>query len=470
MAKDVIWTDRDAVLATGGHCGETFAATGLNIDSRTTSPGDFFIALKGPNFDGHDFVAKALGDGAVAALADRLPTGFSGGYPVVIVDDTMKAMYEMAAYARQRAQAMVVAVTGSVGKTGVKEALKLVLGEQGLVCASLGNLNNHLGLPLSIARMPAASAYGIFEIGMNHPGEIEPLSRLARPDVALITNIEAVHSEFFSSLEEIADAKAEIFAGLEDDGTAVLNRDNKFFDRLALAADKGGAKRIIGFGTDSRAEVRLKQAAMEAESSLVEADIDGKYVSYRLAAPGHHQVINSLAVLAAVLALGGDIRAAADAMSRLKPSKGRGLRQSVVIPGGCFELIDESYNASPVSVNAALDVLGRIPCKAGGRRIAVLGDMLELGLSSAECHAGLAKPINDSGIDLVFAAGSGMSHLWQLLPGRLRGGYADNCESLATMVSEAVRVNDVVMVKGSAGSHCGYVVKALSSLARNWEK
>ncbi len=470
LARNVLWTDDDITSATGGRCDAHFAATGVTIDSRTTSAGDLFIALRGPNFDGHDFVAEALSDGAVAAVADRIPIGVSGGVPVVIVDNTLKAMGEMAAYARRRSQAKIIAITGSVGKTGIKEALKSVLGEQGQVCASHGNLNNRFGLPLSIARMPACSAYGIFEMGMNHPGEIEPLSRLTRPDVALVTNVESVHSGFFTSIEGIADAKAEIFAGLKEGGTAILNRDNMYFDRLALAAHRAGAKRIIGFGADSRAEARLRQVDMEAEKSMVEAEIDGRYVSYSLASPGYHQVINSLAVLAAVQSLGGDVMSAADALCRIKPSKGRGLRQSVRISEGSFDLIDESYNASPVSVNAALGVLGQITCRSGGRRIAVLGDMLELGSSSADCHAALAKPIDDNGVDLVFAAGAGMSHLWQRLPEKVRGGYADDCESLAAMVVEAVRANDVVMVKGSAGSRSGLIVEALSALDRNGEK
>ncbi|MEE8393306.1 MAG: Mur ligase family protein, partial [Rhodospirillales bacterium] len=349
-AMDALWTSEEALAATGGRCSACFQATGITIDSRVTSPGDMFVAIKGPNFDGHDFVADAMMEGAAAAVTHHIPIGVSGGVPVLIVDDTLKALEKMGAFARGRGHARIVAITGSLGKTGVKEALKTVLGEQGPASANEDSLNNHWGLPLSLARMPANSAYGVFEIGMNHPGEIEPLSRLARPHVALITNVEAAHIAFFGSLGEIADAKAEIFAGIEAGGTAVLNRDNSFFDHLAAKAKSKGVKRIIGFGADGQADARVKEFTAEADGSLIEALIDGVPVKYRVAIPGRHWVMNSLAVLGAVLALEGDVEAAAEGLSRVEASKGRGLRQNVRILDGGFQLIDESYNASPVSM------------------------------------------------------------------------------------------------------------------------
>ena len=467
--KTILWTGGDAAAATGGNCEATFSATGVAIDSRAVSPGDLFVALEGPNFDGHDFVADALLGGAVAVMVHRPPIGMSGGVPMLMVADTMAALEALGVAARNRSRGRVCAITGSVGKTGVKDALKLVLGGQGPVSASMGSFNNHWGLPLSLARMDPDAAFAIFEIGMNHPGEIAPLSRMARPHVGVITTVEAVHDEFFASVEQIADAKAEVFAGMEPGGVAVLNRDNPHFERLAAAARANGAETVIGFGAHEGAEARLIAAAQDAEGSAVEAEVGGQRLAYRVGIPGGHWVINSLATLAAVAALGGGVAAAAGALSGLCASAGRGRRHRVRLAGGSFLLIDESYNASPVSMAAAIEVLGRARPASGGRRIAVLGDMLELGADSGDRHAALAGPLQAGGVELVFTTGSAMGRLWDALPRDMRGGHAATAELLAPLVTAAARPGDVFAVKGSQASRTGRIVMALLALDRDGE-
>lgn len=459
-----LWTSMEAAQATGGRSSTVWRAGGVSIDSRSVVPGDLFVALQGPTFDGHVFVADALARGAVAAVVSRPPPGVPGTAPLLTVDETFVALRALGARARGRGLARVCAVTGSVGKTGVKEALRTVLARQGATAANEGNLNNQWGLPLSLARMPAATAYGVFEMGMNHPGELQPLSSLARPHVAVITTIEAVHKAHFASVEDIADAKAEIFTGVEPGGSAILNRDNPQHDRLWAAARRRGIQRIIGFGRNRDAEARLLDATIEADGSRVRADVLGNVLDYRIAAPGSHWVLNSLCVLAAAAALGADVGRAAADLAHVGVPKGRGQRATVRLPRGSFELIDDSYNASPVAMAAAFEVLGRIAPGPGGRRIAVLGDMLELGDETPALHARLAQPLQANGIDLVFTAGANMAHLAEALPIAMCAGHADDAAHLAPLVTKAVRPGDVVTVKGSAGSRMGTVVRALKAL------
>jgi len=463
-AEPVLWTAAETVAATGGRACEEWTATGVSIDSRSIAAGDLFVAIKGPTFDGHAFVADALRGGAAAAMVSARPSGVSDDRLLLVVDDTLEALRRLAAAARNRTRARIVAVTGSVGKTGTKEALRTVLGRQCAVFATAGNLNNHWGLPLSLSRMPRDAEIGIFEMGMNHPGEISPLSRLARPHVAVITTVEPVHQAFFDSVEAIADAKAEVFDGIEADGVAVLNRDNRFFDRLASAAEAVGVSRIVSFGADAGADVRLTEATVEEDGSRLKVMVNGEALRIRVGAPGRHWVINSLGVLATVWAAGGDVKIAAASLAVVELPKGRGRRHRVAIEGGAFELIDESYNASPVSMCAAFEVLGVTRPGAGGRRIAVLGDMLELGDGAGNLHAGLAGPLRRNGIDVVFAAGTHMARLWEALPAAMRGGHAADAEALLPLVLAAVAPGDVVMVKGSAGSHTGLIVQALLGL------
>ncbi len=461
MTADVLWTSDEAATATRGRADGTWCARGVSIDTRTLERGDLFIALEGPSFDGHDFVADAFRRGAAAALVHRPPAGAGG--PLLHVQDSMQGLRDLAVAARARTSAGVVAVTGSVGKTGTKEALRLALGAQGAVHASSGNLNNHWGAPLSLARMPAGCRFAVLEAGMNHAGELGPLSRMIRPLVAVITNVEPVHLEFFDSVAAIADAKAEIFEGLESGGTAVLNRDNAQFDRLAAAARAAGA-RILCFGRHEAADIRLLRHRAHDDHSCVAADVQGQAVTYRIGAPGDHWTVNSLAVLATVQALGGDLLAAAGALADVAAAPGRGARREVeTADGGHFMLIDESYNASPPSVRAAIAVLSAQRPEDAGRRIAVLGDVLELGADAPGLHAGLAEDLVAGGIDLVFACGPHMRALYEALPETLRGSHAADSEHLLPRVVEAVGAGDVVMVKGSLGSRMAPIVAALEA-------
>lgn len=465
--RPVLWQSDEAVAATGGASQLPWAATGVSIDTRSILSGDLFVALQGPRFDGHDFVLEALAHGAAAAVVSRMPSGLTGAAPLLLVDDTFKALQALAARARARTGGRICAITGSVGKTGVKEALRSVLGHQGTVVASEGNLNNHWGLPLSLARMGSDATHGVFEIGMNHAGELDPLSRLTRPHVAVITTVELVHKAHFASIEAIADAKAEIFVGVEPGGAAVLNRDNPLFSRLCEAAGRSGVARIVSFGRASNADVYLRDAQIGADGSAVSATVFGQALEYRIALTGSHWVTNSLCVLAAAAALDADVAAVARDLAHVVAADGRGRQIRVQIAGGSFDLIDDSYNASPVAMNAALEVLGRLQPGTGGRRIAVLGDMLELGDDSPALHAALAEPLAARGIDLVFTAGPAMAHLAAALPASMRGGHAADSAQLAPLVESAIGPGDVVTVKGSAGSRMGVVVRALRALEAN---
>ena len=420
---NALWTPAELAAATGGTAPGSLQASGVSIDSRTLAKGDLFIALAGPRFDGHEFVASALGAGAGGAMVARVPPGVPGGAPLLTVADTLAGLTALGRAARQRSTARIAAVTGSAGKTGTKDALRLVLSESGKTHASAASFNNHWGVPVSLARMPRDAAFAAFEIGMNHAGEIAPLAKLARPHVAIVTTVEAAHLEFFNSVEEIADAKAEIFTGLVPGGAAILNRDNPHFDRLAAAARAAGAE-VVSFGTAAGADARAERIALLDDCSTVSARVCGDTVTYKVGAPGRHWVLNSLAVLAAVKLLDADIGRAALALARVDPGPGRGRRIKAMVPGGTIEIIDESYNANPASMRAALEVLGRSEVKGRGRRIAVLGDMRELGADSGRLHAELARIAEETGIDLVFTVGEDSEELDSALPKARRAGHA----------------------------------------------
>lgn len=438
------------------------AIPGISIDSRTLNSGEAFFAITGENRDGHQFVDAALkaGAGAAVVAADKLVV-MPANAPLLAVEDVLEGLRDLARAARARTQAKVIAVTGSVGKTGTKEALRLAFSPEGNVHASAASYNNHWGVPLSLARCPQGARFAIFEMGMNHPGELMPLSKLARPHVAIITTVEPVHLEYFRSVAAIADAKGEIFSGLEPGGAAILNRDNAQFARLKRHATAAGVKRVVAFGEHAKADARLVKCALLPTSSTVQANILGAEVTYRLGTPGRHLVLNSLAVLAAVVLAGADLALAALALGDLQPVVGRGTRINLQLPGGAALLIDESYNANPASMRAALALLGQMPVGSRGRRIAVLGDMLELGAKAAAMHRALAEPVLENAVDLVFCAGPQMRKLWQALPSERRGGYADDSGELATQVLDAIRGGDAIMVKGSLGSRMGPIVKAL---------
>lgn len=461
MTKGALWTAAEAEAATRGVARGAWAATGVAIDSRTLKPGDLFVALVGLNHDGHDFAAAALRAGAAAALVSRVPADLPEGAPLLVVADTLEALYALARAGRLRARARVIAVTGSVGKTSTKEALAHVLGAQGQTHAAVGSYNNAFGVPLTLARLPREAEFGVFEIGMNHAGEIAPLTRLVQPDVALITTIEAVHLENFANIEGIADAKAEIFLGVRPGGAAVLNGDNPFLARLVTHAKEAGIARLLTFGCGAGATARLRNMVLEADGSRVEAAIGGYEVAYRIGAPGEHWVMNSLAVLAGVAALGADPARAAAALAGMKAPAGRGRRHSLDLGTGMATLLDDSYNASPASMRAAFALLALTPVGPGGRRIAVLGDMLELGAGAGALHAALAHPIEAARIDLTFTAGRNMQRLHEALPASLRGAHVAAAADLALPLLAALRPGDTVLVKGSHGSRMHLVVERL---------
>lgn len=460
-----LWTSSDAAQATGGSVSHAWGATGVSINTRSLQPGDLFIALHGPNSDGHDYVAGAFEKGAAAACVSHRPPVLDPDTALLVVDDTQKALEDLGCAARTRTCARVIAVTGSVGKTGTKEALKTVLSDQGRTVASEGSLNNHWGVPLSLARIPHDADYAVLEMGMNHPGELTPLSNMVRPHVCLITTIAPAHTEFFDSTDDIADAKAEIFKGAEPGAVAVLNADIAEFDRLYDAARGANLGRIVTFGESIDADFRVIAYVLKSDGSSVTAWTPLGRVTYTIASPGKHWVVNSLGVLAAVFGAGGDVMKAAECLARVTPPSGRGARSVISTKGGSFTLIDESYNASPSAVRASLAVLGAQPVEPGCRRIAVLGDMLELGDDTLRLHRDLADAVMENDIHRVFLAGESMAELWDALPARLHGHHSVTAELLADVVVKGVRPGDVVMVKGSAGSRMGQIVTRLKAVA-----
>ena len=463
-----LWSVGEIVRVVAGRCAlsaleqESTPITSVSIDSRTLTPGALYVAIQGVAQDGHKFVEAAFRQGATAALVRgdfSLPDMSMG--VLIHVEDPLAAMTQLGRAARARTGAKVIAVTGSAGKTGTKEALALMLGGQGGTHASVKSFNNHWGVPLTLARMAAETDFGVFEVGMNHAGEITPLSQMIEPDVALITTVAPVHIGHFSSEEEIADAKAEIFAGLKVGGTAVLPADNPHYERLLEQARLAGVSRVVGFGQAAGAEARLIAGQFGPEGSFVEADILGDVVRFDLPQPGAHIAMNFIGALAAVQLVGGDVfRAAAD-LKQLKAPEGRGVRSELPLPGGRALLIDESYNANPASMRIALEGLGQLKGEAYCRRIAVLGDMLELGARSEGYHNDLAPLIADAGIDLVFASGPFMKGLYDLLPVGVQGGYQETSVGLLEMVEKNLRAGDVIMIKGSLGSEMGRVVEHL---------
>src|SRR3954453_8154675 len=459
-----LWTSSDMATAMRAVVNGALpiAITGLSIDSRTISAGEAYFAIKGDIHDGHDFVAAALQAGAALAVVESAQRQrFAADAPLLVVDDVLAGLVDLARASRARLGARIIAVTGSVGKTSTKEALRCVLSAQGETHASAASFNNHWGVPLSLARCPASVRFAIFEIGMNHSGEIEPLVKMVRPHVAIITTVEPVHLEFFSGIEAIADAKAEIFEGLEPDGAVVLNRDNAQFSRLQRRAKQLGISRIVSFGADQKADARLIDLSLHAACSAVHADIFGHDLTYKLGMPGRHMAMNSLAVLAAASLAGADLALAGLALSQAQPAAGRGLRHVLEVGHGEATLIDESYNANPASMAAALNVLGAAPVGPHGRRIAVLGDMLELGPGGPQLHRGLIEAVRANHIDLVYCCGPLMRNLWDALSTGKRGGYAGNSQALESLATGAIRAGDAVMVKGSLGSKMKMIVSAL---------
>ncbi len=471
MTNDPLWTPLALVAPLGARVSGALperGVTGVSIDTRTLRDGDLFVALKGDNSDGHDHVRKAFEAGAAAAVVDEAHAdALAGVGPLYVVKDTLTALEGLGRAARARSKARIVAVTGSVGKTTTKELLRVALESAGETHASAASYNNHWGVPLTLARMPASARYGVFEIGMNHAGEITPLVAMTRPHVAIITRIAPVHLEHFGSVDAIADAKAEIFTGLQRGGVAILNRDDEQFERLRAAAAQAGVRFTLSFGESGDADATLVSCALGVKVSRVKARVLGQDLDYVIGAPGRHIAVNSLAVLIAARAAGLDLAAAAGALRQFRPPAGRGEREELRAADGPFTIIDESYNANPASMRAALDLLG---AAQGGRRIAVLGDMLELGPEAARLHAAIAEDIERNQVDLVFAAGPLMRALYEAIPAERRGAHAADAAALEPIVLDALRAGDVVMIKGSNGSRMGPLVAAMRKAFASPEK
>jgi UDP-N-acetylmuramoyl-tripeptide--D-alanyl-D-alanine ligase len=444
------------------------SAEGISIDTRTLAQGDLFFAIKGENSDGHAYVRTAFEKGAVAAVVEEAQAEeLKGAGPLYVVHDVLHALEGLAHAARARTQARLVAVTGSVGKTSTKEALRTVLGCAGAAHASAASYNNHWGVPLTLARMPRDTRYAIIEIGMNHAGEITPLTGMAAPHVAIITNVAPVHLEYFANVEAIADAKAEIFIGLRPGGVAILNRDNDQYERLSAAARRSNAGHVATFGTDVHVDARLLDVELGEDHTIVSARICGESLRYRIGAPGRHLAMNSLAVLLTAKAFGLEVAGAAEALAAFEVPEGRGRRFPLMTDQGVITLIDESYNANPASMRAAFALVGALPVAHEGRRIAVLGDMRELGESSAALHADLAAALEENHIDLVFAAGPMMKNMYEALPATLRGAWREGGSDLAPLVVAAAQAGDLIVVKGSNASRMRLVVDALKARYSN---
>ncbi len=457
-----LWTEDELTRTLGAPSGPlTRAVSGVSIDSRTLASGDLFIAIKGDAHDGHDHVDKAFAAGAAAAVVStmRAPSLRAHG-PVFAVSDTLRAMERLGEAARARSAARIVAVTGSVGKTSAKEMVRLVLSKFGATHASAASFNNHWGVPLTLSRLGLDAAFAVFEIGMNHAGEITPLVGFVRPHVALITTIAPVHVEHLGSIEGVADAKAEIFSGVEPGGVAVLNRDAPQFERLrAKALARGLAVR--SFGHAEGCDARIVNLRANETGSRVRANFHGREIDFQLGAPGRHMAENAVGVLLAVEALGVSVSRAALALSEFSSPKGRGERFTLQASNGPFTVIDESYNANPASMRAALSLLGAAEPRAGGRRIAVIGDMLELGPQGAAMHAALASELPANQVDLLFGAGPLTRALYDAAPAPSRAAWAERASEIRDALLDSVRGGDVVMVKGSNGSSMGPLVQAL---------
>ncbi len=466
-----LWTSQDAKAATGGQTTQDWSASGVSIDTRTLRKGDLFVALKDIR-DGHDFVAQALEKGAAAALVSHIPAGLPKDAPLLIVPDVLQALEALGQAARARSKARIVAVTGSVGKTSTKEMLRAMLSGQGTTHAAEASYNNHWGVPLTLARMPADADFAVIEIGMSNPGEIAPLARLARPHVALITTVAPAHLAAFGSVEGIAREKGAVFDGLEPGGTAVINLDLATTPVLLNMARAKGAT-LLGFGAASGADWHLDEIRPGDEITVVRASHGGQMSLFRIASPGRHFALNALGALASVAALGADPVLAAHDLGRWRPPSGRGTRERIdldMVEETFFDLIDDSFNANPASLAASLDMLiGAKPVDGigslgAGRRIAILGDMLELGDQELMLHAAVAEHPGLKAVTLIHCAGPRMRELYRVLPLAQRGEWVETAAELAARARSLMDPGDILLVKGSKGSKVSLVAEALRRL------
>ena len=469
-----LWTSSDAEAATGGRATRRFAVQGLSIDTRDIAPGDLFVALTDAR-DGHDFVADALAKGAAAALVSRIPENLPADAALLLVPDVLEALGDLARAARARTNAKVIGVTGSVGKTSTKEMLRTVLGGQGRVHAAEKSFNNHWGVPLTLARMPADTDYAVIEIGMNHPGEIAPLARMASLDIAMITTVAPAHLEAFDSIDGIAHEKASILDGLRPGGAAILPGDLPTTPILLAKAATTHA-RVLRFGATAGLDYRLVSVTQAAGATIARATMHGNPLLLKVSSPGRHFAMNALGVLAVVEALGADVGLAALDIGRWLPPNGRGTRERIVMDivedHMSFDLIDDAFNSNPASLAAALDVLAATEPRDGvgrlaqGRRIAILGDMLELGSGELALHADVANNPALQCVKLVQCVGPRMRALWQALPERQRGDWVTAASDLAPRVHLLVDAGDVVLVKGSKGIKVSLLVDLLRKLGQ----
>ncbi|ULJ72857.1 UDP-N-acetylmuramoylalanyl-D-glutamyl-2,6-diaminopimelate--D-alanyl-D-alanine ligase [Rhizobium gallicum] len=460
-----LWTTDDMIAAMAGRPFGTLpeGITGISIDSRSIGTGEAFFAIKGDRVDGHDFASMAMANGAALLVVSeaRLPGLGRLTVPMIVVDDVLAALGRLAVASRQRSRAQIIAVTGSVGKTTTKEMLRHVLSPSGKVHASVASFNNHWGVPLTLARMPLDTHFGVFEVGMNHPGEIRPLVKMIRPHVAVVTTIAPAHLGNFKSIKEIAAAKAEVFEGLVHGGHVVLNRDSDQYNFLERTAQSLGIENIHSFGQHAKAEFRLAEFNGSDESSALWLTIDGDTFEVAIGAPGRHIAENALAALGIVTLVNADLDKAIAALATLQPEKGRGRRHKLSIGNGSFTLIDESYNANPASMRAAIALLATAGPEGRGRRIAVLGDMLEMGEYAQKVHSDLSGPLLAAGIEHVWLAGKDMLALKESLPDSVQIEYREKTEELTEYVLNSVAPGDVLMVKSSLGIGFGKIVAAI---------
>ncbi|MCI5095159.1 MAG: UDP-N-acetylmuramoyl-tripeptide--D-alanyl-D-alanine ligase [Rhodobacteraceae bacterium] len=456
-----LWTAQEAAAATGGEARGDWAVSGISIDTRTLQPGDLFVALKAAR-DGHDFVAQALEKGAGAALVSRIPEGVSADAPLLLVDDVQSGLEALGRASRDRCAARVVAVTGSVGKTSTKEMLARMLTDQGRTHAAVASYNNHWGVPLTLARMPRDTEYAVIEIGMNHPGEIAPLAIQARPHVAMVTTVAAVHLEAFDDVAGIAREKASIMEGLEPGGLAVLNADIAEADVVRQVAQDLSVD-FVEFGRTASA-YRLQEVAMQGDETVAQADLSGTSATLHIQSLGPHFAMNALGALACIDALGADRARAVQSLSLWSPVKGRGQREVVAIPGGEVILLDDSYNANPTSMGAALSVLAATPTTAEGRRIAFLGDMKELGPQELDLHAAMAVHPAMAGVDSVICIGPLMQAMHEALPDDKRGGWYETSADALQGLAGRLSAGDIVLAKGSLSMALAKIVDAIRDM------
>lgn len=470
-----LWTSQELEAVFKTEINARWNSYGVSIDSRSLEKGDLFFALSGENFDGHEYVKIALDSGAAGAVVSKKIEGVDPD-KLVIIPDVMEALIELGKAGRARVNVPIIAVTGSVGKTGTKEALKAALSRYKKTHASVLSYNNDVGVPLSLARMPYDVEYGIFELGMNHSGEIEELVKFVRPDVSIITTVELAHSEFFENVEEIADAKAEIFTTMNGGGIAIINHDNPHYERLKLRAEEADVETVISFGSHEDADVKVLRHYFHDTYSCVIADVMGKMMSYKVGMLGYHWVMNSMAVLAAVDAVGADLGLSGLGLAELTPLAGRGRRDRIfydIATDASFLLIDESYNANPASMNAAIHTLGECENSDTGRKIAVLGDMAELGEQADEMHEGLASSLNEAEVDRIFLVGQHMKKLADHVNNQypeIYVSYFNDKAALERALLSDLHDNDIIMVKGSNSSGMFDVVKKLKCLDINQDK